>query len=1043
MIIEELVIPNSDLSEEDKKKYLDRIVSNSSDAVSWEYDISTRTMTLDYYDANNCLKDRIVFKNYLKNITDLSLIFPEDEALFECFCKELEENKETVSLDYRSIGASFDITWFRNMGGLVRDDEGKPVKYHGRRYNVTREMTDKDNKSLSQDILTGLRSLDNGSKAIKEMLEKDSEVEVALILIDVDKFHEINEAFGKMQGDALLQTISGLIFTNYMSKDIVCRVAGDQFLVFCSNINKSKAVELTEALRRRVKDNVATVNGHPLTLSAGIACGPESGKNYFDLYTKADIALAYAKGRGGDQVTVTNPKTMVDICMGYTMMKKGRFAEDEKRINKSAKKVNKKLFDFAFETLTKDIDIKDAIEKIFSEVCLFYGLDRAVLQELDPSRQIININARWCRIDDTKDFQRGLIDKTIWYQFEDALKKSEDKYLVLHNGRSEYIDVFREIIAFDNAPVGLAVFPIYDEDNLDSLVFFDSFEDHDFSNNEIATLQSIVRLVRSYLLSRQAKNELEVESVINRNVMDLQQMVYFIVSGGSHKVKFLSPYARSLFPHAEYGTNSLDVLWGINVADDIEAMATGRSEQKLLQLYDEASDSWYNLAASRMKDADSPDDILVCVTNVTDFLTKVRSTDNLTEAETFDSFVVEATKRAINTDSAYGLLYLGIRDFAKINDKYGYVAGDEILQYFATMIKGKLYPDEMVSRIKGDDFVCLIRQHPEDVLSHRIYRTSVIMNDEFRAKYPGIDIECFAGYYSINSEDEYINKCVDRAMIARNTVMKKGIKETFCVYTDELTSEEEKEAEAVKIIKDALNEDRVTVYFQPKVDSVTEEVIGAEALVRIKKEDGGLVSPGIFIPVAEKTGLITDLDDRVYEKTFEYMAKWQAEGKEVPRTSVNVSRLQILDSHLPEKMKAMTDKYGIKPEQVELEITESVFFEDTNRLVDMINTFKEMGYVISMDDFGSGYSTLNFLKTLPVDVIKIDGGFFMKNEMDKKSRAIISAIIQMTENLEFKTVSEGVETKEQVDFIREQGGKCIQGYYFYKPMPADEFKELI
>ena len=208
-------------------------------------------------------------------------------------------------------------------------------------------------------------------------------------------------------------------------------------------------------------------------------------------------------------------------------------------------------------------------------------------------------------------------------------------------------------------------------------------------------------------------------------------------------------------------------------------------------------------------------------------------------------------------------------------------------------------------------------------------------------------------------------------------------------------------------------------------------------------KDGKMISPGLFIPLAEKTGFVVEIDRYVYEKTYEFISKWQKEGKKVPLVSVNLSRLHLIDDSTPQRMKDLADKYGLDPSSLELEITESVFFEDTERLINMIKRLKDLGFVISMDDFGSGYSTLNFMKTLPVDVIKIDGGFFMRSEMDNKSRAIISAIIQMTKNLEFDIVSEGVETQEQVDFIKEQGGTCVQGYYFYKPMSAEEFEKLI
>lgn len=189
--------------------------------------------------------------------------------------------------------------------------------------------------------------------------------------------------------------------------------------------------------------------------------------------------------------------------------------------------------------------------------------------------------------------------------------------------------------------------------------------------------------------------------------------------------------------------------------------------------------------------------------------------------------------------------------------------------------------------------------------------------------------------------------------------------------------------------------------------------------------------------------MIVEIDQFVYEETFRLIHKWLQEGKKVPVISVNLSRLHLMDDRLPEHMEALCDVYDLRPEQIELEITESVFFQDADRLIDMIKRLKAVGFVISMDDFGAGYSTLNFMKSLPVDIIKIDGGFFMKNKMDDKNKAVISAIMQLSNNLHFKTVSEGVETDEQVEFIKEQGGKYVQGYYFYKPMPPEEFEGLL
>lgn len=1039
--IEALIVPDSDLVEECKKEYLECILAYSSDAVSWEYDIPSRNMSMDFYDNGNVISGRVIFKNYRRNIIDLNLIFPEDEALFEVYCAELDAGKDNVCLDYRAIGENYDIIWFRNFGTTMKDENGTPVKVRGRRLNISREMAEKEIRTPSQDALTGLYHRDKIKELITDECESNINCNKAFILIDIDNFRQINETLGKMQGDSVLQTISGLIYTNFMSKDLIGRIAGDQFLVFCSNIEKDKIIELVNNLRERIKTSVGTINDEPITISIGISFGPKDGNDFVNLYTKADIALAYVKNNGGNNYAFCEPESMKDICAGYTYMKMGRFQEDESRVIKASKKINKKLFDFAFDELSKDTNIRHAIEKIFSEVSLYYGIDRAILHEIDVAHQIINVTSKWCRVDDGADFKNSFIRMDMWDSIEIASKDWEDGYVILENGRGGNIDFFREIICLKYAPENSIIFPIIDNDKMMALVEFQTFSAHEFQKNEIATLNSIVRLIRSYLVSNQVKYELETESIISKNVMDSQKLIYYIVDKNTKTIKYLSPYAKELFPNAAYGQSCFGSLWGFDNPCEVCPINDNLEKSNTVQLYVEERDAWYNITASLMDGTDNKDDILVCVTDVTDFLAKIRNVDSLTIADSFDHFVVATTQFIKKTEGKYGLLSLGIKHFSKINDKYGYVAGDEILKTFAEFVKSRLAPDETVCRIKGDDFVALIQDHPVDVLEKRIATCSRYLNDKFRYRYSGIDIQCFAGYYSITNEDEYINKCIDLATKARNTVLDDQIM-CFREYSEELDAKEREEEEANNIIKEALAEDRCIVYFQPKVDINNGDVIGAEALVRIIDREGKLISPGKFIPVAEKNGLIVDIDQRVYEKTFMHMSKWKKEGRKLPLISVNVSRLHILDDDLPGKIKALSDKYDLDPKEIELEITESVFFQDTNRLISMITQLKDMGYIISMDDFGSGYSTLNFLKSLPVDVIKIDGGFFMRNEMDKKSKAIISAIMQLTENLEFKTVSEGVETQEQVDFIKSQGGKCVQGYYFYKPLPVEEFEAV-
>ncbi len=1009
----------------------------------WVYDIATDTMEYDYLssqDGNGSVCKEL--SDYCNSIKDMRLIHEDDIPIFDVFCAEMAAGKEHITAEYRAVAEDYQIKWFRQMAHTVYDEEGKPVKVYGRRFDITREKEKDTNVSreLTQDALTGLYNREKIRELINENFAKDDGLQKAIILIDVDRFKEINDSFGKMYGDIVLQTISGVIYTNFMSKDLVGRIAGDQFIVFCDDISKEKVHELVEQLRQRLPVNVPIRDERQVSVSAGIAFYPDNGREFDLLYSRADIALLKAKKAGGDCYLDFDYPSMKEIFAGYTYMKMGSFDEDESRQVKSNSKINKKLFDFAFDTLSKENDIKEAVGQIFEEVGLHYGIDRAILHERDDASDLIDISVYWEKDNKSITSSQNVINTYIWEQLEK--EQDEEGYLIFEDGRSQTLDFFREIVQLKNPPVSAILFSIMDSSSMAGLISFETYEEHVFKANEIATLKSIVHLISSYLLGHMVKQQLEAEAIINRNVMDSQKIVYYIIDRDTYEVKYVSKAAKEVFKKMSYGRKCYECI------DNPEPCACcpvlkDLSAENTTEFYDDYLDKWYTLTATPMKYTNKDKDVLVCVSDVTEFLYKVKGEDSLTVADSFDKFIVGATKSLMKKDDQFTIVCAGIHEFSKINDEYGYVVGDEVLKEFAKIMKRDLKEGELLCRIKGDDFV-LLKKKADDALKDYFKICSGLLTDEFRKTNPNIEINCFAGQYLISDEDEYVNQCVDNAMKARAVASQDISKQGgFYTYSHEFVIKEQEEAALQKKMKQALSTGGFKVYFQPKVDVDDGSIIGAEALVRMQDSDGKMVSPGLFIPLAEKTGMVVDIDTYVYEQTFAYMHKWLEEGKKIPLVSVNVSRLHLLNDELPNRMKALSEKYELKPSQIELEITESVFFEDTERLIEMIKRLKDIGFVISMDDFGSGYSTLNFMKELPVDVIKIDGGFFMKNEMDKKSKAIISAIIQLTKNLEFTTVSEGVETEEQVQFIREQGGTCVQGYFFYKPMPAEEFEKLL
>jgi EAL domain-containing protein (putative c-di-GMP-specific phosphodiesterase class I) len=234
------------------------------------------------------------------------------------------------------------------------------------------------------------------------------------------------------------------------------------------------------------------------------------------------------------------------------------------------------------------------------------------------------------------------------------------------------------------------------------------------------------------------------------------------------------------------------------------------------------------------------------------------------------------------------------------------------------------------------------------------------------------------------------------------------------------------------------------VYYQPKVDLSNERIYGAEALVRWIQSDGSIISPELFVPIFEENEFIIEMDFYVYDVVLRDMRSLLDEGVNLPVVSLNVSREHFIGSDFPDRFCRLVNEYGIPHEYIELELTETTLINNIDHLIDILNNLRERsGFRISVDDFGAGYSSLNLISLLPVDVLKIDGKFFMMNKMSTKNKKVIETILQLASSLDFDTVSEGVETQEQIDFLKQTNCHAVQGYFYYKPMTFDDFRKLL
>lgn len=284
----------------------------------------------------------------------------------------------------------------------------------------------------------------------------------------------------------------------------------------------------------------------------------------------------------------------------------------------------------------------------------------------------------------------------------------------------------------------------------------------------------------------------------------------------------------------------------------------------------------------------------------------------------------------------------------------------------------------------------------------------------------------------------------DRALLALRSV-KGSYSNKLAYYDGSLRNRLLDEQELIGSMQAAIDREEFVLYFQPQYNYDTGELVGAEALVRWNHPTRGMLSPGVFIPLFENNGFISTLDEYIWEHSCRTMRRWLDDADRlVPVSiSVNISRLDIYNPNLCQTLKSLVEKYSLPPSYLKLEITESAYMETPEQLIEVVSTLQSMGFTVEMDDFGSGYSSLNTLKDVPVDVLKLDMKFLSIGDNDSRGGNILSSIIRMARWLQLPVIAEGVETKEQADYLNSIGCSFMQGYYFSKPVPDPEFEALL
>lgn len=1073
---------------------------DSSEVMIFEWDIEQDRITCSQSDGVQVHSMDIHF-DVDRTVDTSARIHPDDIPVLAEFRDGIRRGDLYSVSEFRCKNSEENYTWCRIYAITQYDSHKKPVKAVGTFWNIQEEKLriQKLRHRAEKDALTGVYNRKETEERVKKYLEEYPEEQCALFMIDTDNFKQINDTKGHMLGDVVLMEMASGMKKLMRKSDIVGRIGGDEFTVFMKNIPslhtaENKAGELSKMFAHLFAHEKQAVQ---VTCSIGVALYPRDGKDFNSLYQCADRALYQAKKQGKNRYVLYNSaKSLYVEKTGYSSL--GTAIDSEKQFSDGPDNLAR----YVFRILYDMEDFDQAVQMILEIVGKQFDVSRAYVFESSEDGEYCSNTYEWCNKGITSEKEK--LQNVSYSQFGDYKKLFEDHSVFYcrdtHTLQQEQKEMFEEQGIYSTLQCGFWSENIFsgfvgfdectgvrlwtkDEVNALSLIsqilatflqrkkllernkrieqelifvreagFPVNCDDEDY---HVAAEKSIVNCIHCLTSSEYLEDSIEYVLEIVRDYYQSDR-VYIIETeedrgvasntyeicgrGVEPQMAFLQDIPLETIAFWLKGFETRDYI----KVDDIETLREDRRlEYEILKeqgihsllaipLYVQGTikgflgiddPKRYKGNIRYLKELSYFLENEISKNALKRKLEQMSYQDSMTGLENRNSYTQYCEDFAEKRPVPAGAIFMDINGLKIMNDDKGHVYGDLLITYIADKMK-EFFPESRKFRLSGDEFLIITEMIEYDNFTTKLSAMEKSLSEEGRCI-----VSVGTSWSDVQADlPELVNKA-DRLM----TINKQDY------YRRNKNIAAEKVPLLKELMESIVNKEFV-IYLQPKYHVKTGQINSAEVLIRYREKDGCIVSPFKFVPLLESEGLISHIDFFVMEEACRLLTKWKDTSLSDMRLALNFSRITLFEDHFFEKFCEIFQKYDLRPDQLELEITENQETLNKKQMARLLEQLKRYGFCVVLDDFGVEYSSYEFLMMASFDVLKIDKGIVQKYQKSDKGDILVEHIIEMSHAIGIQCCAEGVETDEQFEFMKKAGCHYIQGYLIDKPAAAGQFE---